>query len=61
MLDAGIRAVDSVPLLTDSGRLLGVLSVHYRRLYCPRDTDLERFERLGRFVANQFEDTEPTG
>jgi anti-anti-sigma factor len=30
MLDAGIRAVRSYPLRGDDGRLLGVLSLHYR-------------------------------
>lgn len=56
ILDEGIRAVDSVPLLTDTGRTLGVLSVHYRRPQSPRATDLSRFERLGRYVANVLEE-----
>jgi hypothetical protein len=56
MLNDGIRAVDSVPLLTDTGRILGVLSVHYRRPHAGRDTDLARFEKLGRFVANLLQD-----
>ena len=52
LLDDGIRAVDSVPLLTDSGRMLGVLSVHYCRPHVHRGADLARFKKLARFVAN---------
>ena len=46
ILDDGIRAVASVPMLTDTGQTLGVLSVHYRRPHRPRATDLSRFQRL---------------
>ncbi len=31
MLDAGIRAVKSLPLIGSEGRVLGMLSVHYRQ------------------------------
>src|SRR5262245_44296416 len=31
ILDAGVRAVKSLPLMGHSGRMLGMLSVHYRR------------------------------
>ena len=52
MLNDGIRAVVSMPLVTDSGRIVGVLSVHYRHPKCSRDTDLARFRRLATFAAN---------
>ncbi len=31
LLDAGVRAVNSLPLIGSDGRLLGMLSVHYRQ------------------------------
>ena len=60
LLDDGIRAVDSVPLLAESGRMVGVLSVHYCRQQSPRDTDLARFERLASFIANSVDNLHPS-
>jgi hypothetical protein len=54
LLNDGIRAVDSVPLVADSGRMLGVLSVHYYRSHSHLGTDLTRFKKLARFAANMM-------
>lgn len=43
MLDAGARAVQSTPLISSSGRVLGMISTHYRR---PQDPDRHDFCEL---------------
>jgi hypothetical protein len=55
LLAERIRAVNSVPLVTHSHRILGVLNVHYSRPHLPLDTDLARFQRLAKCVANLIE------
>jgi GAF domain-containing protein len=51
MLEAGIRAVKSTPLLDRTGQILGMLSVHYRRPRAHIDSDLTRFQALAAAVA----------
>jgi PAS domain S-box-containing protein len=54
-LQAGIHAVQSTPLLSRSGRLLGMLSTHWREPHEPSETDLQRFDVLARQAADLVE------
>jgi GAF domain-containing protein len=46
LLDAGVRGVQSTPLVSTSGCLLGVLSTHVRRPRRPHDRTLQRLDIL---------------
>jgi hypothetical protein len=48
MLDAGAYAVQSMPLIDSSGRLLGVLSTHWHRRRRPGDKELRLLALLER-------------
>jgi two-component system CheB/CheR fusion protein len=50
-----IRAVQSTPLVSRSGRLLGVLSTHWRRPYQPADRELRLLDVLARQAADLIE------
>lgn len=54
-LQAGIRAVQSTPLLSRSGRLLGMISTHWRKPYDPPERDLQRLDVLARQAADLIE------
>jgi signal transduction protein with GAF and PtsI domain len=51
MLEAGIDAVVSTPLIGDTGELLGMLSVHYRRPRAHLDSDRTRLQALAPAIA----------
>ncbi len=59
LLDAGVRAVHSTPLVGASGRVLGVLSIHYRRPRSCLNGDLDRMSTLARTTARLLEDRSP--
>src|SRR5262249_1554340 len=48
MLRAGARAVQSTPLWSRTGDLVGMLSTHYRRAGRPAERDLHRLDVLSR-------------
>jgi hypothetical protein len=52
LLDAGVRAVQSTPLIACSGFTVGVLSTHWSSPYRPRDRDLFALDLL----ATKFSD-----
>jgi len=52
MLEAGVRAMQSTPLLSRSGRLVGVLSTHYRTPSRPDDRSLRLLDLLARQVTD---------
>jgi PAS domain S-box-containing protein len=54
-LDAGAHAVQSTPLVSREGRLVGVLSTHYRRPQRPSDSDLRLLDLLARQAADLIE------
>jgi hypothetical protein len=56
-LDAGIRAVQTTPLVSRDQQLIGMMSTHWRRTYLPQLVELERFDLLARHVADVFERT----
>ena len=53
--NAGIRAVQSTPLFSRGGRLLGVISTHWRTPHTPAQSDLRQFDILARQAADLLE------
>jgi PAS domain S-box-containing protein len=54
-LEAGILAAQSTPLISRSGRLLGMISTHWRAPHEPSENDLRRFDVLARQAADVIE------
>src|SRR5215467_1570542 len=52
---AGIRACLSTPLVTRSGRLLGMISTHWRRPHRPTERELQPLDVLARQAADLIE------
>ncbi|HLJ22055.1 MAG TPA: ATP-binding protein, partial [Stellaceae bacterium] len=55
LLAAGVRAVHSVPLLSGTGAMLGVISVHYARPYRPSERDMRLLDLLARQAGDYIE------
>ncbi len=55
MLGAGVRAVQSTPLVTRSGKVVGVLSTHYRVPACPAERELQLVDVLARQTSDLIE------
>ena len=54
-LAAGIHAVQSTPLLSRRGELVGMLSTHWRNPHEPSERDLRLLDILARFAADLIE------
>jgi signal transduction histidine kinase len=54
-LRAGIRAVQSTPLRSRTGRLLGMISTHWRQPHTPDEHQLAQFDILARQAADVIE------
>lgn len=52
---SSIRSVQSTPLRSRSGRLLGIISTHWRVPHRPCEEELQRFDLLARQVADLVE------
>ncbi|MGC2076260.1 MAG: PAS domain S-box protein [Xanthobacteraceae bacterium] len=52
---SNIRAVQSTPLISRSGQLLGMISTHWRKAHEPRERDLRRLDVLARQAADLIE------
>ncbi|HEY2163539.1 MAG TPA: GAF domain-containing protein, partial [Gemmatimonadaceae bacterium] len=50
--DAGIRAIQTTPLVARDRRLVGMISTHWRRSHTLDSVELERFDVLAREVAD---------
>ena len=57
VLAAGVRAVQSTPLVSRSGELLGMFSTHYRAARPPSEHDLRTLDVLVRQAADLIERT----
>src|SRR5215831_3257539 len=55
---AGIRACLSTPLIARSGRLLGMISTHWRRPHRPSERELQPLDVLARQAADLIERNE---
>jgi PAS domain S-box-containing protein len=54
---SGIRAVQSTPLVSRSGQLLGMISTHWREAHQPTERDLRPLDVLARQAADLIERT----
>jgi PAS domain S-box-containing protein len=54
-LSEGIRAVQSTPILSRSGELLGMLSTHFDRPHRPNERELQHVDLLARQAADFLE------
>ncbi len=54
---SGIRSVQSTPLVSRSGRLVGMISTHWRETHQPSDRDLRLLDVLARQAADLIERT----
>jgi PAS domain S-box-containing protein len=52
---AGMRAMQSTPLFSRTGRLLGMISTHWRKLHHPSERDLRFLDVLARQAADLIE------
>jgi PAS domain S-box-containing protein len=57
LLSAGVRAVQCTPLVSRSGRIVGMLSTHFRTPHRPGDQDLRVIDLLARQAADWIEGT----
>lgn len=55
LLQAGVHAAQSTPLFSRSGRVLGMISTHWRKPHVPAESDLQRFDILARLAADLIE------
>jgi PAS domain S-box-containing protein len=55
LCDAGVRAVESVPLLSSTGKLLGVISTHFSEPHRPSEQELRLMDLLARQTADYLE------
>ena len=51
----GIRSVQSTPLLSRSGQIVGMISTHWNRVHTPSERDLRVFDVLARQAADLIE------
>lgn len=55
LLEAGIRAVQSTPLMSRGGELVGMISTHWKLCHEPSARDLRLFDILARLAADLIE------
>jgi len=55
LLDAGVRAVQSIPLVSSTGRILGIISTHFVRPHRPGERELQFLDLLARQAADYLE------
>jgi PAS domain S-box-containing protein len=55
LLKASVRSVQSLPLLSSSGKLLGIISTHFSEPYRPSEQELRLMDLLGRQTADYLE------
>ena len=56
LLEAGVRAVQSTPLVTSSGSIVGMISTHYRVPTCPAREQLHLLDELAETAAEFIRD-----
>ena len=54
-MQAGVLAAQSTPLFSRRGKLLGMISTHWKRLHYPSERDLQLFDILARQAADLIE------
>ena len=59
--DAGIHAMQSTPLVSRTGKLLGMISTHWRQPHHPTENELSNFDILARQAADILERSHAEG
>jgi GAF domain-containing protein len=54
LTEAGVRAVQSTPLVSSSGALIGILSTHFPALHRPTDIEMRNLQHAAHLAANAF-------
>ena len=49
--NAGFRAVQSTPMITANGNLLGIVSTHFANVHAPTSIEMQTLQRYGRVAA----------
>lgn len=52
ILNAGVRAVQSTPLISTSGAFVGMLSTHFTAVHCPSAREIAAIKLLVQIAAN---------
>jgi len=55
LLEAGVRAVQSMPLVSSSGQLLGIVSTYFSHPHRPSERDMRLVQLLARHAADYLE------
>jgi GAF domain-containing protein len=55
LLNAGVRSVQSTPLISRSGKLLGIISTHFSKIHVLPERELMLFDILARQAADIIE------
>ncbi|MGH9559973.1 MAG: response regulator, partial [Terracidiphilus sp.] len=55
LLAAGVRAVQSTPLISTGGEVLGMVSTHFAQPHCPEERELRLLDLLARQAADYIE------
>ncbi|MGB9940554.1 PAS domain S-box protein [Methanosarcina sp.] len=55
LLDEGVKAVQSTPLFSRSGKLLGIISTHFSQVHTPDERELRLIDILARQAADIIE------
>jgi PAS domain S-box-containing protein len=55
LLDAGVRAVQSLPLMSSTGKLLGIISTYFSEPHRPSEQELRLMDLLARQSADYLE------
>ena len=55
LLEAGVRAVQSTPLISSAGTAFGMISTHFSRPHRPNERDLRLMDLLARQAADYLE------
>ncbi|HLW49218.1 MAG TPA: SpoIIE family protein phosphatase [bacterium] len=58
LVGAGVRAVQSTPLVSSAGRVLGIISTHFDRPHRPTERELRLMDLLARQAADYLERAE---
>lgn len=57
LADAGVKSVQSTPLITSTGKVLGILSTHYKERHIFIDRELRMLDMLAHQAADSIERT----
>jgi PAS domain S-box-containing protein len=55
LIDEGVRAVISTPLMSSAGNVLGMISIHFRAPHAPDERELSLIDLLARQAADYLE------